>query len=224
MNLLLTGATGTAGSKALEAALGDKRVKKVTVLSRKALGLKHPKLKVLLMDDFSDYSKVKKDLKGQDACLWCLGISQNAVDEADYIRITYDYALAAAKALLKASPKAAFCFLSGDGAATSEKSPMLFGRIKGKTENALGRLGFKRLYHFRPGYIHPTKDQPKKLVYERIMEPLTPLLRRFIPSMIVSSADLGKAMVEAACEGAPKRVLSNLDILALAKKARIPKR
>ena len=219
MKLLLTGATGTAGSKALEAALADKRVKKVTVLSRKALGLKHPKLKVLLMKDFLDYSKVKKDLTGQDACLWCLGISQNAVEEAEYIRITYDYALAAAKAMKAASPKITFCFLSGDGAATSEKSSMLFGRIKGKTENALGRLGFKRLYHFRPGYIHPTKDQPKKLVYERIFEPLTPLFHKFLPGMIVSSADLGRAMVQAACEGAPKTILNNLDILELAKES-----
>ncbi len=219
MKLIITGATGTAGSKTLEAALADKRVKKVTVLSRKLLNVKHPKLKLILMDDFSNYSKVKKDLKGQDACLWCLGISQNAVDEAEYIRITYDYTLAAAKAMKAASPKITFCFLSGDGAATSEKSPMLFGRIKGKTENALGRMGFKRLYHFRPGYIHPTKDQPKKLVYERIFEPLTPLLHRFLPSMIISSADLGKAMVQAAYAGAPKTILNNLDIRELAAKS-----
>jgi len=216
MKLIITGATGTAGSKALEAALADKRVKKVTVLSRKPLSVKHPKLKVVLMDNFLNYSKVKKDLKSQDACLWCLGISQNAVDEAEYIRITYDYTLAAAKAMKAASPKLTFCFLSGDGAATSEKSPMLFGRIKGKTENALGRLGLKHLYHFRPGYIHPTKDQPKKLLYERIFERLTPLLHRFLPSTIISSADLGKAMVEAACAGAPKMILNNLDIRELA--------
>ncbi|HET9869995.1 MAG TPA: NAD(P)H-binding protein [bacterium] len=218
MKLVLTGATGTAGSKALEAALADKRVKQVTVLTRRMLATRHAKLKVVLMKDFSDYSKVKKDLKGQDACLWCLGISQNAVPEDEYIRITYDYALAAAKALKAANKKFTFCFLSGDGAATSEKSPMLFGRVKGKTENALGKVGFTRLYHFRPGYIHPTKDQPKKLVYERLFEPLTPLLHRFVPSMIISSADLGKAMVQAACAGAPKTILDNLDILKLAKK------
>lgn len=219
MNLLITGATGTAGAKVLEAALADKRVKKVTVLSRKSLNVKSPKLKVVLMKDFSDYSKVKKDLQGQDACLWCLGISQNAVDEDEYIRVTYDYTLAAAKAMKAAGPKLTFCFLSGEGAATSEKSLMLFGRVKGKTENALDQLGLKHLYHFRPGYIHPTKDQPKKLWVERVFEPLTPLFHRFLPSMIISSADLGKAMVQAACAGAPKIVLNTLDIRKLATKS-----
>ncbi|MGH7738737.1 MAG: NAD(P)H-binding protein [bacterium] len=219
MNLLITGATGTAGVKVLEAALGDKRVKKVTVLSRKPLSVKSPKLKVVLMKDFADYSKVKKDLRGQNACLWCLGISQNAVDEPEYIRVTYDYTLAAAQAMKAASPKLTFCFLSGNGAATSEKSPMLFGRVKGKAENALDRLGLQRLYHFRPGYIHPMKDQPKKLWFERMVEPLTPFFHRFLPNHIIYSADLGRAMVQAGITGANKRILDTMDIRRLAKQA-----
>jgi len=212
MNLMITGATGTAGSEAVRQALADTRVKKVTVLSRRPLTTAHKKLRVVLMEDFLNYSGVKNKLKGHDACLWCLGISQNAVSEEDYVRITYDYALAGAKAMKAANPKLTFCFLSGGGADSQEKSRILFARIKGKTENALDRLGLRHLYHFRPAYIHPAKDQPKKLFYERMLEPFTPFFYRFLPGTIISTVELAKAMIETAQNGAPKAILENNDI------------
>jgi uncharacterized protein YbjT (DUF2867 family) len=221
MKLIITGGTGTAGSQALRQALADPRVEKVTALSRKPLGIENPKLRVILLADFLDYSPVLEDLKDHKACLWCLGISQNAVSsDGEYELITYDYALAGAKAMASVNPDFTFCFLSGAGADSAEKSSVLFARIKGKTENALGRLGLPHLYHFRPGYIHPTADQPKKLFYERLFEPVTPLFYKFLPGMIISSTDLGKAMIEAAIHGAPKTILENNDIRRLVPGAR----
>jgi uncharacterized protein YbjT (DUF2867 family) len=220
MKLIITGATGTAGSEAVRQALIDARVEKVTVLSRKPLAATHEKLKVVLLDDFSNYSGVLEELKGHDACLWCLGISQNAVSEQDYYKITYDYTLAAAKAMHSVNPGLTFCFLSGQGADSQEKSGILFARIKGKTENALGQLGLAHLYHFRPAYIHPAKDQPKKLFYERWLEPFTPLFYKFLPGMIISTVELAKAMIEAAQNGAPKTILENNDIRKLAQSAK----
>src|ERR1700722_19789855 len=128
MKLIITGATGTAGSEAVRQALIDPRVEKVTVLSRKPLAVTHEKLNVILLDDFSNYSGVLEQLKGHDACLWCLGISQNAVSGQDYHKITYDYTLAATKALHSVNPGLTFCFLSGQGADSKEKSGILFAR------------------------------------------------------------------------------------------------
>ena len=57
------------------------------------------KIEVVTHKDFSVYdSDVLAKLRGADACIWALGVSQNDVDAAAYVRITKDYALEAAKA------------------------------------------------------------------------------------------------------------------------------
>ncbi|CAN0372781.1 unnamed protein product, partial [Phaeothamnion confervicola] len=152
-----------------------------------------------------------------DACLWCLGISQNDTSKEEYVKITYDYALAAARAMRGSGDNFRFCFLSGAGADTTEKSPILFARIKGKTENALASLARPKAWHFRPGYIHAINTPPKKW-FERWLEPLTPLFYRFLPSRIISTVELAKAMLAVARHGSAKTILDNDDIRELSNK------
>ena len=153
-----------------------------------------PKLRVAVLDDFLDYSAVMPQLAGYDACLWCLGISQTEVSKEDYEKITHDYALAAAQAMQGLGEGFRFCFLSGRGADSAEKSSILFARIKGKTENALTPLVQPKAWHFRPGYIHPITAPPKRRL-ERWLAPLTPFFYRFLPSHIISTVELAKAML-----------------------------
>lgn len=68
-----------------------------------------------------------------------VALKQVSADE--YQRITHDYALAAARAFANLSPGMRFLHLSGEGADTTEKSRIRFGRVKGATENALLALG-----------------------------------------------------------------------------------
>jgi hypothetical protein len=103
MKLLLTGATGFAGSEVLQQAIDDPAIERVTVLTRRPLGFAHAKLNELRLDDFLDYARVP--LRDHDACVWCLGVSQASVSEAAYIQITYDYAVAAATAMFAANPR-----------------------------------------------------------------------------------------------------------------------
>src|SRR4029078_13723947 len=145
MNILITGATGTAGSQVLEQALLDPEIQTVTALSRKSLP-QNPKLKTILHQNFLDYSQLANVFKTQDACIWCLGISQTQVSKQEYEMITFEYTMACAEALRNANPETTFVFLSGQGADSTEQSRTTFARIKGKTENALQRLGFKHLY------------------------------------------------------------------------------
>ena len=153
MKILLTGATGFTGGDVLRQALIDAEIDQVTVLTRRATGRTHPKLQEIVLRDFLDYSSV--DLTGYDACIWCLGISQAQVSKEEYVRITFDYAVAAANAMFTASPGLRFCFLSARGADQTERTPVRFARIKGRTERALDELG-GRVFHFRPAYIAPT--------------------------------------------------------------------
>lgn len=214
MRVILTGATGTAGSAALEVCLRDPRVEQVTVVGRRSPDRADPKLKSLVLSDFLDWSKLGPELADHDACLWCLGISQSQVDEAEYRVITVDYTLAAARALMAANPKLVFCFLSGQGADTKEQSWMLFGRVKGHAENELLKLGLP-VYCFRPGYIHGQAPGRTLRFQERLGRAFVPLLKR-TRSMMVDAEELGRAMLHVARHGAAQPILENADILGIA--------
>jgi hypothetical protein len=58
----------------------------------------------LRRDHLTDYSGITADIAGYDACFFCLGVASAGMSEADYRRVTYDIALAAARALVETSP------------------------------------------------------------------------------------------------------------------------
>jgi uncharacterized protein YbjT (DUF2867 family) len=144
MNILVTGATGLVGAEVIRQAITDDSINNVTALARRDLPLQHSKLRTIIHKEFMNYSAVQSMLGSFDACLWCLGVSQLQVSKEEYHLITYDYALAAAKAMQQANPNMVFLFVSGEGADTTEQSKTLFARVKGKTENALQRLGINK--------------------------------------------------------------------------------
>lgn len=217
MKIILTGASGTAGSEVLRQALVDPQITDVLVLSRRPLDISDPKLRVAVLPNFLDYATVAAQFAGYDACLWCLGISQTAVGKDEYEMITCGYTLAAARAMQAAGADFRFCFLSGRGADSNEKSSILFARIKGKTENALTALGQPKAWHFRPGYIHPTTAPPRRK-FERWLSPLTPFFYRFLPAHIISTAELARAMLFVARHGTDKTILENDDIRTISRR------
>ncbi|HET7055891.1 MAG TPA: NAD(P)H-binding protein, partial [Thermomicrobiales bacterium] len=97
MKILIFGATGSAGGSVLRACLASPAVEEVRALARRPLAMADPKLRAIVHDDYLDYSRVESAFAGVDACLFCLGISITQVSgEAEYRRITHDFALAAA--------------------------------------------------------------------------------------------------------------------------------
>lgn len=215
MRIIVFGATGMVGQGALEACLRDDMVTDVLVIGRSSTGRTHPKLREVHHDDFTDLTAVQAQLSGYDACLFCLGVSSVGMTEAAYRAITYDVTLAAAKALLDASPDLAFCYVSGAGTDGSGKSRLMWARVKGETENALLAQS-PRAYMFRPAFILPirgirAKTRARSLLY-RAMTALYPALRRLAPRQVTTSLRLGQAMIEAARSGAEHRVLTTADI------------
>src|SRR5262245_42624595 len=104
MRVLVFGATGSAGGSVLKAALGAADVGEAIAVVRRPLPLSDPKLRVLTHENFLDFSARAKDFTGFDACFWALGVSSLQVKiEADYRRITRDFAVAAATVLKTAS-------------------------------------------------------------------------------------------------------------------------
>ncbi len=218
--IIVTGATGLAGSEVVRQAILDEGISEITALVRRPLPIQHPKLKIVLHDNYRDYSSLSPLFAANDACVWCLGISQTQVTQDEYIKITYDYVVTAAQAMLSANPAITFVFLSGMGADSQEKSRTLFARVKGKAENNLKRLPFKKLFIARPGGIMPVHKKENPAFFERLTIPLMPLINLIAPAVMISSVDLAKAMLLLVKDGADKIILENLALKASLKKAR----
>ncbi len=220
MKVILFGATGMIGQGVLRECLLADDVESVLAVSRSACGQTHPKLSELLHKDFTDFTTVEESLRGYDACFFCLGVSSAGMSEADYTKITYDYALAAATTLSKLSPAMTFCYVSGQGTDASEKGGSMWARVKGRTENALLALPFARSLMFRPGYIQPLHGIVSKTTMYRVfyatLGPVYSVIKRVAPGAATNTENVGLAMLEAARGGADKRVLENADINALA--------
>lgn len=206
MRIILTGATGFAGGEVLRQALLDPEITQVTALVRRPLGVTHAKLHETIVDDFLDYSAI--DFSGYDACIWCLGVSQTAVDEARYIVITHDYTLAGARAMLAANPATRFCFVSGRGADQSEAARSLFGKVKGRTEKDLADLTANAV-SFRPAYIKPTKATGPRKDFARFLAPIGTVMALVSDSLAVDCDQLGRVLIDVAKHGSPEPILDN---------------
>src|SRR5256714_10174423 len=215
MNALVFGGTGMVGDGVLRDCLADLRIASVVAVTRSPLGVTHPKLREIRRKDFFDYRDLTQELENIDACFFCLGVSSVGMKEKDYYHLTYDLTLSAASALAAARPNATFCYVSGEGTDSSEVGRSMWARVKGKTENALIALPLKA-YMFRPGFIRPragmrSKTRLYRMAYA-VLVPLYPLLYRLAPGHVTTSENLGRAMLAAAINGYPKRVLENRDI------------
>jgi uncharacterized protein YbjT (DUF2867 family) len=220
MKILLFGATGMVGQGVLRECLLDPGVEMVQTVGRAATGAQDPKLREIVHKDLWNYETIEPALTGFDACFFCLGISSTAVGAEEYERITYGLTLAAATTLCRLNPQMTFIYVTGAGTDSSEKGRLRWARVKGKTENALLRLPFKAAYMFRPGLIEPLHGvRSKTALYQffyTAARPLMSLLRRALPNSVLTTEQIGQAMLAAARTGANTRVLESRDIRALA--------
>ena len=226
MNVLIFGATGMVGQGVLRECLAASDVALVQTIGRAPTGQRHPKLRELVHAEMWDYSAIDAELLNFDACFFCIGVTSAGMAEKTYTHLTHDLTLAAATALARINPQMVFVYVSGAGADSSETSRVMWERVRGRTENALLRLPFKAVYLFRPGMIQPLDGIKSKTtsyrVFYALFKPLLPLLRAAMPAMVLSTRQMGQAMLAAVRHGAPKRVLESADINALSKRAPKP--
>jgi uncharacterized protein YbjT (DUF2867 family) len=209
------------GQGVLRECLSAPDVESVLTIVRTATGVRHPKLRELTHADFTDFGPLERELAGHDACFFCLGVSSAGMSEAAYTRVTYDFTVAAASVLVRVNRGMTFVYVSGAGTDGSERGRVMWARVKGRTENALLALPFKAAYMFRPGLIQPLHGIVSRTrgyrVFYALARPFLPVLKALFPGSITTTEQLGRAMVQTARHGAPKRVLDTRDINALAK-------
>jgi uncharacterized protein YbjT (DUF2867 family) len=219
MNIVLFGATGMVGQSALRECLLDPDVNNVISVVRTPTTPTNAKLRELVLPDFTNYSTAEPELTGLDACFFCLGVTSSGMSEADYTRITHDFTLAAATTLARLNPSMTFVYVSGSGTDSTERGRIMWARVKGKTENDILKLPFKAAYMFRIGFIQPlhgivSKTKSYRIFYQ-VLSPILPLLRSLFPRQILTTEQVGRAMLLVAKNGFPKSVLESKDISSL---------
>jgi uncharacterized protein YbjT (DUF2867 family) len=219
MRVILFGASGMVGQGVLRECLRDPGVERVLSIGRSKTGVSDPKVEEIVHADLEQPGPIEQRLTRYDACFFCLGVSSGGLRPEEYERITYGITLAVGETLARIAPGMTFVYVSGAGTDSSEIGRSRWARIKGRTENALLRLPL-RAYMFRPGLIEPldgirSKTASYRLFYA-IAGPLLPLVRGIAPNAVLTTRQIGRAMIAVARRGAPKHVLESRDIRELA--------
>jgi uncharacterized protein YbjT (DUF2867 family) len=220
MNVVIFGASGMVGQGVLLECLRDTGLESVLVIGRTPVEQKHTKLREVLAKDLFDVASYASELDGLDACFFCLGISSAGMSEDAYRRLTYDLTVVIAQELAARNAALCFIFVSGASTDSTERGRTMWARVKGATENALLRMPFRSAFMFRPGVIQPldgirSKTRAYRLGYV-MMAPVLPLLRRAFPNSILTTREIGRAMLAVARKGWPRPVLESKDIHAAA--------
>jgi uncharacterized protein YbjT (DUF2867 family) len=197
---IITGVTGMVGEGVLMEALKSPDVEQVLIVNRKPSGFVHAKLKELVIKDFFDLTSIEAQLSGYNACFFNLGVSSVGMKEPEY------------------NKDMIFTYISGAGTDGSEKGRTMWARVKGKTENDLMKLPFKRAYAFRPGFMRPEAGSKNVLPAYKYVGWLFPLVRAIYPAGACELSEVGIAMINAVTKGYDKQVLEVKDIVALSKK------
>jgi hypothetical protein len=217
---IITGVTGMVGEGVLHECLQNQNVEQILVIGRKPSGYSSPKLKEIIHNDFFDFSSLTDQLKGYNACYFCLGVTSMGKKEPEYFKYTYTLTMGFARILSKLNPDMTFCYISGTGTDSSEKGKVMWARVKGKTENDLMKLPFRQVYNFRPAFIRTSLPVKPSMTYYKTYKYASwifPILRFIAPNYVTNLKDLALAMIKVSETGHSKNVLEVRDINYLAK-------
>jgi uncharacterized protein YbjT (DUF2867 family) len=213
---LLAGASGLVGGHLLQRLLADPRYKRVITVSRKALGIEHPKLRSLI----TDFDPIEAAVAGLDETVddaFCaLGTTiKTAGSRAAFRRVDFGYVVAFARAA-RAVGARRFMLVSAIGA--SARSRIFYLRVKGETEEAVAALGYPALHIFRPGLLlgQRAESRPREALGMALAPFLNPLMLgpakayRGIPADTVAAA----MIIAAGAERTGRQIHTYADMVA----------
>lgn len=198
--------------------LQNPQVEAVLVVNRKPCGVTHAKLKEVIHPDFFNVLPIQDQLKGYNACFFCLGVSSVGMKADVYYKMTYTLTLHIAETLSKLNSDMTFCYISGAGTDSTEKGRSGWARVKGKTENDIMKLPFKKAFAFRPGFIKPIPGLNNTHKFYKYINWLFPIGRSLFPAGFCTLEELGLAMIHSVNLDKDRGVIEGKDIIELAKK------
>lgn len=198
---VIAGATGLVGRHCLQRLLDDDRYARVTALARREPPLRHHKLH-WLVTDFSDLAARQRDLAADDAYC-CLGTTRRrAGSRAAFERVDYHMVLDFARAAHAAGARR-LMLVSAYGADAA--APAFYARVKARTEQAVGDIGFDSVHILRPSLLLGAREErrPLEALGQSLAPLLSPLLRGGLAPMRPVSADaVAAALIAAAFSAA----------------------
>lgn len=206
------------GKSILLEGIEDDRITEILLVNRSTVNLTHPKVKELLLNDFSNFSSIQNELEEYDALFHCMGVSAVGMSEQDYTKFTYEYTQSIVDTAYHANPNMLVNYVSGTGTDSSEKGRAMWARVKGKTENYILSKGFKDVYLIRLGGLIPEKGIVSRTGWYNtmytIMRPLFPLMKK--SKYLISTTNLGKALLNTLYYPQELKYLENKDLNKLA--------
>lgn len=193
--VLLAGASGFTGTRALDALLEAPDITRVIAVSRRPLGREHSRL----ANRFVKFEAIETQLKGVscDAALCCLGTTiRRAGSQAEFRAVDVGAVVAFARAARAAGARR-FVVISSVGA--NPESRNFYLRTKGEMEGQLESLGFESLDILQPSMLLGWRAEmrPLELLGVIFMPLINPLLAgkyqvyRGIAARTVAQAMLG---------------------------------
>ena len=143
------GSSGLIGKSILLKLLKSDNYSRVKAFVRSEIEIDHPKLDIIITD-FSKLDEIEY-LLNVDECYFCIGTTRRKTPrKTDYIKIEYELPIKIAE-ICKRNDIDKFIYISSLGANPNAAS--LYLKNKGKTENDLKNLKFKKLIIVRPSIL-----------------------------------------------------------------------
>lgn len=214
--VLLAGATGLVGSRAMQAVGRHPSIRLVALTRREAPIPRGVRMEMMIADP-AGWPEALATI-GPDAVICALGTTRSkAGSEEGFREVDHDLVLSLAKAARDAEV-ANFVLISSAGADVLSKAFYL--RVKGEVEAALARLRFRRLDILRPGLLRGRRTGDRRPL-ERLAilaSPLSDLVlhgqrRRF---RSIDARAVAAAALQFAGEKAPGRFIHDNDAIVRA--------
>lgn len=173
LKAIVAGATGLVGSRLVRLLLEDIRFESVHILVRRHTGITHPRL----TEHMVDFERPREwaALVTGDVLFSALGTTlRKAGSKEDQFRVdfTYQYQVA-----LAAAQNGVPDLVLVSSAGANPESFIFYSKMKGKLEEALQQLNFRRIFILRPSFLQGTRKEKRKA------EKLTLLLTKVMTSI-----------------------------------------
>lgn len=170
----IIGASGLVGQQLLAQLLNHPRYIKVRSFVRRPSGVIHPKLEEIIID-FNQPDSWNILVQG-DVLFSTLGTTlKTAGSKENQYRVDYTYQYEFAKAAAQ-NGVVTYVLVSSMGA--NAKSSVFYSRMKGELEEAVSKLGFKRIIIFRPSILEGQRTENR--IGEKIALAISRVLTRFM--------------------------------------------